>query len=189
MTLYNLLTLFIYSSLLWKIFTSILLLETRVGYIFFSEQCHVTVVASAFTLPRVKTRTSISRLTVPVRTKTSGSDALHRVGSVSCARGKQSEIDYQKSRKWIDSDTERRWEGVAPCWKTPLTSASDVSPSKRPFFTSAPSEIVRLKVIYVYNSWEKFNIGNIRSRKNLFSLPSRILRTEFRVHRQLLPIV
>lgn len=102
MTLYNLLTLFIYSSLLWKIFTSILLLETRVGYIFFSEQCHVTVVASAFTLPRVKTRTSISRLTVPVRTKTSGSDALHRVGSVSCARGKQSEIDYQKSRKWID---------------------------------------------------------------------------------------
>lgn len=84
MTLYNLLTLFIISSLLWKIFTLILLLETRVGYIFFSEQCHVTVVASAFTLPRVKTRTSISRLTVPVRTKTS--DALHRWIRVVCAR-------------------------------------------------------------------------------------------------------
>lgn len=179
MTLYNLLTLFIYSSLLWKIFTSILLLETRVGYIFFSEQCHVTVVASAFTLPRVKTRTSISRLTVPVRTKNIGCTS-----PLDPCRVREG-----NSRKSIIRNRESGSTGVAPCWKTPLTSASDVSPSKRPFFTPAPSEIVRLKVIYVYNSWEKFNIGNIRSRKNLFSLPSRILRTEFRVHRQLLPIV
>lgn len=179
MTLYNLLTLFIYSSLLWKIFTSILLLETRVGYIFFSEQCHVTVVASAFTLPRVKTRTSISRLTVPVRTKN-----IRFTSPLDPCRVREG-----NSRKSIIRNRESGSTGVAPCWKTPLTSASDVSPSKRPFFTSAPSEIVRLKVIYVYNSWEKFNIGNIRSRKNLFSLPSRILRTEFRVHRQLLPIV
>lgn len=79
---------------------------------------------------------------------------------IGALRGSESEIDYQKSRKWIDSDTGER-DGEAS-GGVPLKNAINPCPmfslrSKTSNLYS-PSKILiddaRLKVMYAHNSRE-----------------------------------
>lgn len=110
-----------------------------------------TVVASAFTLPRVKTRTSISRLTDPIRTKTWGSVHFADPSRKSIIRNRESgSTAIQGERDGEASGGVPSKNAINPCPMFSLRSKTSnlYSPSK------ILIDDARLKVMYAHKSRE-----------------------------------